>query len=538
MGRRAFAILLLAPLLAQSASVQARAETLPRIETRGDRHALIVDDKPFLVLGAQANNSSNYPALLDSVFPVIDALGANTLEMPVAWEQLEPVEGRFDYSFVDGLLATARAHGKRLVLLWFATWKNTSPSYAPEWVKTDGARFPRMRKADGTVHSVLSPHARATLEADKRAFVALMGHLKAADPAHTVIMVQVENESGSYDSPRDFGSAAQALFGKPVPAALGRKGTWRDAFGEQADRAFNAWYTARYIDEIAAAGKAVLDLPMYCNAALSDPFAAPAAWGGASGGPDWPMIAVWKAAAPHIDLLAPDIYTRDPKAYLAYLERYARPDNPLFVPETGNGAEFARFFWAALGRGAIGFAPFGMDRSGYSNYPLGARTLDDSAIAAFAAKYRLFAPIAGDWAAIALAHPTWGFAKGDDGATQSQALGRWKVTAQFGLTQFGEPEWTWLKWTPPAWAAEPVGGGVVAQLGPDEFLVAGDHVRLRFTLAAPGKGEQMQILSAEEGTFENGQWIMRRRWNGDQTDYGFNFAEQPVLLRVRLGTYR
>jgi beta-galactosidase GanA len=530
--------LLLALALAATAATNAAGASLPRIDSRGARHVLIVDDKPFLVLGAQANNSSNYPALLDSVFPTLDALHANTLEMPVAWEQVEPVEGQFDFAFVDALLAQARAHHKRLVLLWFATWKNTSPSYAPEWVKADTARFPRMRARDGTAHAVLSPHSRATLEADKRAFVALMGHLKAADAEHSVLMVQVENESGSYGQPRDFGPAAQKLFDGPVPAALRRKGTWREAFGDEADRAFNAWYTARYIDEVAAAGKAVLDLPMYCNAALSDPFADAKSWGGASGGPDWPMLDVWKAAAPHIDLLAPDIYNRDAKAYLAYLDRYARADNPLFVPETGNAAEFARFFWPALGHGAIGFAPFGMDASGYSNYPLGARTLDDGAIGAFAAKYRVFAPIAGDWARIAFEHPTWGFARADDGADQSHVLGRWKVTAQFGLPQFGEREWTWLKWDPPAWASEPVGGGVVAQLGPDEFLIAGDHVRLRIALATPGNGEQAQILSAEEGTFANGQWVMRRRWNGDQTDYGFNFAEEPALLKVRLGTYR
>ncbi|MXO60097.1 beta-galactosidase [Altererythrobacter salegens] len=529
---------LLAPALALLASQPAVSQILPTIEHRDGRHALIVDGKPFLMLGAQAHNSSNYQAMLDTVFPMLDEMHANTLEMPVAWEQVEPVEGRFDFGFVDALLVAARQHDKRLVLLWFGTWKNTSASYVPEWVKTDIKRFNRMRAPDGAAHYALSPHSRTTLEADKRAFVALMQHLKAADPQHTVIMVQVENESGSYDQPRDFGPEAQKLFDGPVPAALRRKGTWREAFGVSADRAFNAWYTARYIDEIAAAAKAVLDLPMYCNAALSDPFAGPEAWGGASGGPDWPMIDVWKAAAPHIDVVAPDIYNRDAKAYIAYLDHYARADNPLMVPETGNASEYARFFWPTLGRGAIGFAPFGMDRSGYSNYPLGATDVDDATLSAFAVKYRLFAPIANDWATIALARPTWGFAKTDDGGDQSQVLGRWKVTAQFGLPQFGERDWTWLKWDPPEWADKPVGGGVVAQLGPDEFLIAGDHVRMRFALADPAKGAKMQILFAEEGTFENGKWVMRRRWNGDQTDYGFNFAEEPVLLKVRLGTYR
>jgi beta-galactosidase GanA len=538
MGKGDLASALIAGVLAWAPIASAASSTLPHIETRNARHALIVDDKPFLVLGAQANNSSNYPAMLDTVFPVLDELHANTLEMPVAWEQLEPVEGQFDFSFVDALLQQARAHRKRLILLWFGTWKNTSPSYAPEWVKTDPTRFPRMRTKEGLAHNVLSPHSRSTLEADKRAFVSLMAHLKAADPDHTVVMVQVENESGSYDQPRDYAPAAERLFDGLVPAALGRKGTWRDVFGDRADRAFNAWYTARYIDEIAAAGKAVLALPMYCNAALSDPFADAKSWGGASGGPDWPMIDVWKAAAPHVDLVAPDIYTRDAAAALAYLERYARADNALLVPEIGNAPEYARFFWPALGEGAIGFSPFGMDRSGYSNYPLGARSLEDGAIGAFAAKFRLFGPIAADWARIAFGHPTWGFAKTDDGADQSRTMGRWKITARFGLPQFGEPEWTWLKWEPPSWAKQAVGGGVVAQLGPDEFLVAGDHVRLRFALAAPARGEKEQILSAEEGTFVDGRWVARRRWNGDQTDYGFNFAEEPALLKVRLGTYR
>jgi hypothetical protein len=78
---------------------------------------------------------------------------------------------------------------------------------------------------------------------------------------------------------------------------------------------------------------------------------------------------------------------------------------------------------------------------------------------------------------------------------------------------------------------------VVLQLGPDEFLVAGSDVRMRFAPAA-ANGGNMQWLSVEEGTYVDGAWQMRRRWNGDQTDYGLNFTGQPVLLRVRLGTYR
>jgi beta-galactosidase GanA len=533
-------ILQLLPFLLAASLAAAQPAPLPRIETRDGRHALIVDGRPFLMLGAQVNNSSNYPAMLPEVWPVIHAIQANTVEMPVAWEQIEPTEGHFDFTFLDTLLRQARENDVRLVLLWFGTWKNTGPSYTPEWVKTDTARFPRMRRRDGSTHDVLSPHGQATLAADSNAFVHLMTHIRDADPGHRVIMVQVENETGSYRSPRDYSPEAQRLFDGPVPAEIARirrAGSWSQVFGPRADQAFNAWYVARYVDQVAAAGRAVLDLPMYCNASLSDPFTENGAENTASGGPNWNMIDVWKAAAPHIDLVAPDIYNRDPAAYIAYLDRYSRADNGLFVPETGNSAEYARFFWPVIGRGGIGFAPFGMDRTGYYNYPLGAERLDDATLEAFAAPFRLFAPIARDWARLALDHPTWGVARGADGADQSTIMGRWRLTAQFGLWQFGEREWTWIETRPNPNAARPVGGGVALQLGPDEFLVAGSDVRMRFALVGAGGGN-VQYLSVEEGTFVGGAWQMRRRWNGDQSDYGLNFTGRPVLLRVRLATYR
>ena len=121
---------LLGAMLLALASAAAAAQA-PHFAPGRERPALIVDGAPFLVLGAQANNSSNYPAMLDEVWPAVERIGANTLLMPVAWEQVEPVEGRFDFSFVDTLLEQARAHDKRLVLLWFATWKNTGASNAP-----------------------------------------------------------------------------------------------------------------------------------------------------------------------------------------------------------------------------------------------------------------------------------------------------------------------------------------------------------------------------------------------------------------------
>ena len=526
---------LLIVCFAAPASAQA---PLPKLVTKDGRHALLVDGAPFLMLGAQANNSSNYTAILPRVWPTIRALHANTLQMPVGWEQIEPEEGRFNFSFVNELLRQARQNDVRLVLLWFGTWKNTNPQYTPEWVKADTRRFPREMAPDGKTHFVLSAHGRATLEADKKAFVALMSHLRQADPQHTVIMVQVQNETGSYGIPRDFSATAQRLFVQPIPSELakriGKSGNWSQVFGKTADQAFNAWYVARYVDEIAAAGKAQLDLPMYANASLTDPFTLEGVQFGASGGPNWNVIDIWKVAAPNVDILAPDIYSSDERKYAKYIEHYSRPDNALLIPETGNDVAFARFFWLSLGNGAIGWAPFGMDDTGYFNFPLGAKQLDAETLDAFASKFALLAPIAGDWARLAFERPSAGLAKPQDGADQSAVLGRWKITAMYGLWQFGMRERA--SELPPPSKELPVGGASIIQLGQDEFLAVGSDVRLGFSLNEP-KGDSSQFLSVEEGTFENGRWVMARRWNGDQVDYGINLAK-PTLLKIRLGTYR
>ena len=325
-----------------------RESTMPRLVQKDGRYALLVDGAPFLMLGAQVNNSSAWPAVLPEVWPAIKALHANTVEMPVYWEQFEPKPGAFDYSVVDTLVTQSRKNGVRLVLLWFATWKNNGPAYVPLWLKQDPQRFARMLTADGRPLGSISPFSTEMLEADKHAFAALMRHLKKTDPQHTVILVQVENESGTWGAVRDYSPAAVKAFDAPVPApilaAMGKKPAgpnvanvgWKEAFGKDADEFFHAWAVARYVGEVAAAGKAEYPLPLYANAALRDPIAPGPTVNWESGGPTDDVLPIWKAAAPALDLLAPDIYMDDYAKVDKVMELYRRPDNPLLIPEISN----------------------------------------------------------------------------------------------------------------------------------------------------------------------------------------------------------
>ncbi|MFK4003435.1 beta-galactosidase [Qipengyuania sp. NPDC077563] len=220
-----------------------------------------MDGEPFLALAVQANNSSNYPEMLETVWPVVNRVHANTLLMPIAWEQVEPVEGQFDFNFLDRLVAEARAHDKRLVLLWYGAFKNTAPAYAPSWVKADGLRFPRMRRQDGSAHYALSPHGAATMAADARAFAMVMRHLAEIDRQHTVVMVQVENETGSYRLARDHADGPKSVFEQPIPEQLAEglgiaRQTWVEAFGSRAEQFFMSWYMARYVEGVTLAGQA------------------------------------------------------------------------------------------------------------------------------------------------------------------------------------------------------------------------------------------------------------------------------------------
>ncbi|RRA50055.1 beta-galactosidase [Acidipila sp. EB88] len=534
-------------VLASSLAAQTSVDSiLPHIDRTGAHPALIVDGAPFLMLGAQMNNSSAFTATLPRVWPAMEELGVNTVEAPIYWEKFEPTEGSFDPSSIDLLLAQARTHNVHLVLLWFGTWKNGSPGYAPEWVKLDGKRFPLAVSKDGRQSFSMSPFAPATLAADTRAFTTLMQHLKEADPQHTVLMVQVENEAGMWGNTRDFSPQANRLFEQPVPkavlTAMGKAdahGNWSEVFGADADGYFHAWAVSRYINQVAEAGRRVYPLPLYVNAAVSDPLHKATPGSFESGAAVADALPIWHAMCPAIDAIEPDIYLPDHASYTAVLTQYALPWNPFFVPETGNAPAYAHYFFAALGHGAFGWSPFGMDQTGYSNAPIGAEKIDTETLAPFALNYRIVAPMQRELAQWNREDRVRGSAENPDVHTETLHFApvdgqpaRWSATVSYGMPTFYSSK-------PAPGNAKPEGEALVVQLGPDEFLVTGVHARVDFNALVPANEQKSQRmwLSVEEGSYEQGKWKGTRLWNGDQTDYGLNFTSAAQVLRVRLTTF-
>ena len=354
--------------------------------------ALRRDGAPALLVGGQVfNSASSSPKAIADSFAHVRRVGANVVLSPVSWALSEPVEGTFDFSLVDIMLAEARSHGLRLVLLWFGAFKNAASTYAPTWVRGNPERFPRVvvepkgmqafSYEGATAKPVLSVFSPELREADARAFEALIHHLVDADPDGTVAMVQVENESGLLSDSRDRNELAEAAWNDPVPTELVthvratasgstsarrlwesagslESGSWPEVFGNTpaAEEVFMAWALATYVEHLAARGRAIADIPMFANAWLGPQPGQDTPGQYPSGGPTSTVLDIWRAAAPSLAFLGPDLYVHDADAAMA---QYATGIQPFFVPECRlSPAELVR----AIGTyGAVGWSGYGLD---------------------------------------------------------------------------------------------------------------------------------------------------------------------------------
>ena len=257
----------------------------------------------------------------------------------------------------------------------------------------------------------------------------------------------------------------------------------------------------------------------------------------ASGGPTYDVIGIYKAAAPHVDIAAPDIYNPESVQFDATLDKFQRADNPLMVPEMSNAAGYARYVWQVLGRGSLGIAPFGIDYTDYTNFPLGTKEKGQPIVEPFAPIYAVFGSMQRLWARWAFEGRTHGIAEADDRKDQTIPLGGWTATISFRDWQFGEKSWPNHPTEFPPGTDQPNGGVAMAQIGENEFVIVGQHARVRIASAAP-QGNGAMFARVEEGHFDAaGKWVFERNWNGDQTDWGLNLTAHPVILKVRMGRY-
>ncbi len=527
------ATLLLAALMLVQAT--ASAAPPPRMEQRGQATQLIVDGKPFLVLGGELHNSSSSDlAYLGKLWAPLKAQHLNTALVAVSWQLVEPEEGRFDFTLVDGIVKDARANNMKVVLLWFGSWKNGLSHYAPGWVKRDGTRFPRIVLENGRQTETISALSGEGAQADARAFARMMRHLKQIDAQQqTVIMVQVENEVGVLGAPRDFSKRANEAFAGPVPAQLlkhlaeqqaglrphllalwngaGRKnaGSWPEVFGTTpaAHEAFMAWHYASYINTVAAAGKAEYALPLFVNAWIVQPQdRRPGDY--PSGGPQAHVHDIWRAAAPSIDFLSPDIYLPDTEAIAA---AYHHPWNPLFIPESFAGENGAANAFYVIGRhSAIGYSPFGIDNK-----------IDKPHESPIAKAYAVLAQLAPEIGAAQAKGAITGFSVSTQTPVQSVQLGGYRITATLRRN-----------WNGVAQTAK--GYGIVMQTGADKFTVAGADLDVMFEPIGPG-ARQAGIVEARDVTFAGGRWLAGRVLNGDDIMMSYKLSDEAAANRSGTG---
>ena len=529
----------------------------PHIEERNGQKTLIVKDEPFILLAGEVHNSnSSSLEYMEGVWEQAESLGMNSLLMPVTWELTEPEEGVFDFSLVDGLIAQARARDMKIGFLWFGAWKNAQCYYAPEWVKRDLNRFKRaqmekgknfIRRMDfyGMPYTTLSYLCEETKAADAKAFAALMAHIRDVDgEENTVLVVQVENETGVMSAGREYSDEADAMFYGQVPQdfadymkahtatmvpevriaveAGATSGTWEEVFGSWAEEIFSAYYVSHYVNAVAEAGKQEYALPMAANCWLDK---GEAAGKFPSGGPVSRVMEVWQYCAPAIDIIAPDIYVPN---FVEICDEYTRRGTPLFIPECATHSYAASRLLYTVGHyNAMCYSPFGFEDIGKpfsasQSYLFGVDVTDPalktpqsieeySAVSGF---LRSMLPML----AARYGTPDLQAVSGERPDENKMLFGTFGFQVMVDSPMLPGKN----------------GGCLVWKESEDTFYLLVTNAALAWFSCDPGN-PNVDVLALEEGCFEDGKWKRGRRLNGDEVT--ITMYKEPTLLRLKLLAY-
>lgn len=525
---------------------------IPRME-RVNRHpVLTVDGKPLILLAGEVHNSSSSSLeYMEQVWTQAKSLGMNCLLLPVTWELSEPAEGQFDFSLIRGLIGQARNHDMKIVFLWFGAWKNAQCYYAPEWVKTDTGRFRRaeieknksffrIRDFGNMPYTSLSYLCEETMRADARAFGRLMAYIREIDSSiHTVVSVQIENETGVMGAAREHSDQADRLFASQVPCDFAdymhentadmtadmrkalqqgkRYGSWTEVFGPKAEEVFSAYHIAGYVNTVAEAGKKEYPIPFSVNCWLNKPGEQAGLY--PSGGPVSGMREVWRFRAPHIDLYAPDIYVPD---FYGVCREYTRRGEVLYIPECPTHCYAASRSIVSIGRfHALCYSPFGFEDMGK---PLNAQQM------------ALFGADASD-PALGTAQEIEPYSKINRllggminrltaayGTNRLQAGSRESETISVFRFEDIELHVNYLK---------PEGACLILR-EQDEFYILAYGAELNF-VSVSAECPGLDLLVLEEGRFTDGDWHPGRRLNGDEA--AVMTYQEPVLLRAKVFIY-
>ncbi|MBE5911154.1 DUF5597 domain-containing protein [Pseudobutyrivibrio sp.] len=498
---------------------------------------LFVDGKPFFMRSGEIHNSSacTLEVMEKEIWPQVRQLNLNSLIVPIYWECIEKEEGKFDFALVDGIINQARKEGLKLVFLWFGLWKNAESMYVPAWIKTDSKKYFRAEKVNGDRINTVSPLCKEAVEADKKAFSTIMAHIKSIDEDQcTVIGMQVENEIGLLGTPRDYSAKANELFESKVPEEIGKlydvSSTWKEAFKDDAEEFFMAYHFAKAVEEITEAGQKEYNLPCYANAWLKQyPWIAGTY---PSGGPNRSVHKIWKAMAPSLFALAPDVYV----PFCAdVMDEYAYEDNALFIPEIRKDAVASSYaLYATLHHNALCFSPFGIEELALNpelvdKPPMEvmiALNIDPSAFdtrgskEALAATYKLLDEL----------EPLYLQYRGTDKLQSYVRHGEY----DYGCLARCK-EYDFKIGYSPRTSGKPLGSFSVFELSDNKFLLIGLECSVSFNVKA-GENKTAEIVSLQAGHIENGQFVSDKLLNGDEK-MALRFGAMPAVFMLELFKY-